>query len=351
MQNRRKEMLPKNQEKKDVFILFSDLDWTFSPIGISGYRDFVDILKNIKNQENVEVKFCAVSGRPADYVLSVMHTVRNICKEEGLENVVDYGVGEQGALLVDVNKSYNQEYLGDQNYTNLRKDIARILKENRYGNILSDEPGKRFTSSIHIDKDISKNMSKEQKLEIYDSIKRDILQKLGRKVEVSMSTNCIEFVMPEINKAKGINKVLELYSKKYKVKGIAFAGDNENDKHAILYFSKLAEVPGLKTHVFLPGNAVQSIHSNALEGWKEKNSKASENRILLAEKKYFKGVIHLMKKALEKGTLLTKEQGPTKAMDDLDYHMALRKKNRITGLSMKPNKKNKTQSGRSLHLI
>jgi hypothetical protein len=58
-----------------------------------------------------------------------------------------------------------------------------------------------------------------------------------------------------------------------------------------------------------------------------------------------------MKKALEKGTLLTKEQGPMKAMDDLDYHMAIKKKNCITSLSMKPNKKTKTQSGRSLHLI
>lgn len=313
--------------KKDAFVIFTDLDGTFSPIGLKGLREFIEVVKQIKQKENVDVKFCPVSGRPADYVLSVMHTVDNIAKEEGIERLAEYGAGEQGALMVESKKAYKQTFLGDSVYTNLKEDVSKVLSKNKYSDLLVDEEGKRFTCSIHIKKEVVDGLSMEKRNEIFEDIKKDLIKKLDKNIEIAMSHDCMEIMTPEISKANAINRLLGVLSRENNVKGMMYAGDAENDKTAVKYFSNLAEIPGLKSHVFLPGNAIEGIWSKSIEDWKQKNSKTSSNRILLGEKKNFAGVVELLKKELEKGTLVSKMDRPKKTQDDLDLYMEKGKKN------------------------
>ncbi len=91
------------KSKPRAFIIFTDLDGTFTPIGLEGLKDFADVVKEITERENVQVgklirrlgtfnsscndsprrvqvKFVPVSGRPCGYVLRVLHSVRDVLK-------------------------------------------------------------------------------------------------------------------------------------------------------------------------------------------------------------------------------------------------------------------------------
>jgi HAD superfamily hydrolase (TIGR01484 family) len=322
-----------DKPKKDVFVIFTDLDGTFSPVGIKGLQRFVDLVKALKQKENVDIKFCPVSGRPGDYVLSVMHMVRNVCKEEGLLDVAPHGIGEQGALLVDGIRSYRQVYLGNPQETSLKKEVEEILKKGPFWHMVVDEVGKRYTCSIHIKKEYAQNMTADQKQKIYDRIGRDILEKIKRKVSISMSHNCLEVMTPEISKAKAIARVLRLYQRLYHVRGMLFAGDAQNDKIAVKHFSHLSEIPGVPAHVFLPGNATSAITTKALEQWKEQNPNASINRIRQAKENYFEGVITLMYQAWRDGSLLSNTKPSSRSMDDLDLFMQRKNRKQEVGMS------------------
>jgi len=67
-------------EKPKAFVIFTDLDGTFTPIGIKGLVDFCEMVGEITRREKVQVKFVPVSGRPCGYVLRVLHEVRDILK-------------------------------------------------------------------------------------------------------------------------------------------------------------------------------------------------------------------------------------------------------------------------------
>ncbi len=46
--------------KPRAFIIFTDLDGTFTPIGLEGLKDFADVVKEITEREKVQViNFCS----------------------------------------------------------------------------------------------------------------------------------------------------------------------------------------------------------------------------------------------------------------------------------------------------
>lgn len=93
----------------------------------------------------------------------------------------------------------------------------------------------------------------------------------------------------EISKSKAIDTILAKYRLKYDVVGMCMCGDAENDKVALLHMSHLAEIPGVRAHVFTPSNAQHAVSTAVLERWKAQNPHASENRIRKAHLKLFKG--------------------------------------------------------------
>lgn len=91
-------------------------------------------------------------------------------------------------------------------------------------------------------------------------------------------------------------------------------GDAENDKVAIVYTSKLAEIPGMTAHVFEPANAQPVVDSAHLEGWKNKNRAASSHRIRKGDLTMFRGITHLIRDELEKGTLFGRGTGVRRSL-------------------------------------
>jgi HAD superfamily hydrolase (TIGR01484 family) len=305
--------------KGKAFIIFTDLDKTFVPYDYKkDVKDFLTLIRDIKNRENVDVKFCPISGRPGAYVRRLMHEWRDHAKMEGLQNIFEFGAGEQGAVIVDGKKSYQNYFLGNPEYTSLKKEVAEIVKKNKYGKFIADEDEKHFTCSLHIRDEIGEKLTGEQKKKIYQSLRDDVVHALGEeKAYASMAHNCLEVIPTGVSKHESINWIIHHYRKEYEIVGITFSGDAENDKSAISYVSKLAEIPGSKAHVFLPGNAVKEIDSMALEGWKEKNKNASANRIKNSDLPLFAGVIKLMRKALKENTLVSAGIKDWKTKDDL----------------------------------
>lgn len=91
------------------------------------------------------MKFVPVSGRPAGYVLRVLHECRDMLDGAGLPYVCDYGAAEQascrgtksftplqGAVIVDASRSYGPKYMGYSEHMNLKSQIAAILRKNEY---------------------------------------------------------------------------------------------------------------------------------------------------------------------------------------------------------------------------
>jgi hypothetical protein len=99
-------------------------------------------------------------------------------------------------------------------------------------------------------------------------------------------------------------------------------GDAENDKVALNYMSRMAEVrgvclfelahqhdvaaqvPGVRSHVFTPSNAQRAVSTSVLEGWKNRNKESSKNRIRKSQFALFKGITALVRDELSKNTLV-----------------------------------------------
>jgi hydroxymethylpyrimidine pyrophosphatase-like HAD family hydrolase len=311
--------------KPPAFIIFADLDGTFTPMDIQGKVDFADVVREIHEEGDIQVKFVPVSGRPSGYVLRVLHDTRDMLSGMDVGQVCDYGAAEQGALLVDSSRSYGPQYIGNSSNLGLKQRVAEIIKRNKFASIVKDEPDKIYTCSIHIINEAKANMDHAAQRKVYESIRDDILMELDKStLDISMSHNCMEVMSKEISKAKAIDVLLDRYRKDYNVVGMLYAGDAENDKNAIIYTSKLAEIPGMTAHVFEPANAQAVVDSDHLEGWKVKNKSCTKNRIRKGDFRMFKGITALIRDELAKGSLFGRGTGIKKSVDD--DALVLRKK-------------------------
>jgi hydroxymethylpyrimidine pyrophosphatase-like HAD family hydrolase len=264
------------EKRPPVFLIFADLDGTFTPMDIEGKIDFLSVIREIQEKEGVMVKFIPVSGRPAGYVLRLLHEVRDMLSGMDIHGVCDYGAAEQGAVIVDSKRSYGPHYMGDPDHVNLKAQIAEIIANNEHHEIISDEPDKLYTCSIHIKNEAKEHMTHEQQFEVYNSVKKQVLEKFGEGVlNISMSHNCMEVMHKEISKSEAMHTLIRNYAADFNVVGFLYAGDAENDKIAMEFVSKYAELRGINAHNFVPGNAQDAILSHKLEPWKHRNRKTS----------------------------------------------------------------------------
>lgn len=309
------------KRKPKAFIVFTDLDNTFTPITPRESIKFAELMKEIQEKENVSIKFCPISGRPADYVVGVMNMLKPALKDVGIENATEYGAGEQGGILVDASRAYVQKYIGNGENEGLKQEILKVVQNSKYSSIVADEPGKRFTCSFHIKDEIEKNLSSEQVEEIYSGLRKLLTDNFGKKISLAKASDCLEAMPKEVSKATALKTIFEVYQRQYDIVGITYSGDAENDKEAVKYVSKLAEIPGVKANVFLPSNANDIISSKSIESWKNKiESAGSKNRILKGNEKFFIGVMNLMKESLEKGDLVGKGISKWETRDDISLN-------------------------------
>lgn len=293
------------EPKPKAFIMFADLDGTFTPMDLEGKQDFVKIVREIQEQTGCHVKFVPVSGRPCGYVLRVLHDTRDMLAGVGVQNVCDYGAAEQGAVIVDSSRSYDQRYLGWEEHKTLKAEVGRILRKNKHWPIISDEPDKLYTCSIHIKNEAKAKMSREEQQEVYLSCKHDICAVFGdNALSIAMSHNCMEVMHKEISKSYAMNILLTKYQRHFNITGLCMCGDAENDKIAMNYVSRLAEIPGVQAHVFTPANAQKAVSTSILEFWKNKNPHSSLHRIRKGPKNLFLGVTWLIRDELANGTLI-----------------------------------------------
>lgn len=174
---------------------------------------------------NLKVKFVPVSGRPAGYVLRVLHDTRDMLSSMDVGKVCDFGAAEQGALLVDCSRSYGPQFIGDTKNLGLKQKIDKIIKANPFAKIVKDEPDKIYTCSIHIVNEAKAKMDHAAQRKVYESIRDDIWMEFGKDtLDISMSHNCMEVMSKEISKAKAVDVLLWRYRQDYNVVGMLYAG-------------------------------------------------------------------------------------------------------------------------------
>lgn len=287
-----------------AFLIFADLDGTFTPIDLHGWQDFVSIVKETIAREKVCIKFIPVSGRPAGYVLRVVHSIRDILKGDNIDKVCEFGAAEQGAVIVDSSRSYGPLVTIKAENCGLKPKIAQILQKNKYSAIISDEPDKMYTCSIHIKNESKEHMTNEQQRAVYFSVKDDVEAKFGKNtLNLSMAHNCMEVMTNDVSKARAIDILVRHYAREYNIVGLCYCGDAENDKIAMSHVSKLAEIPGINAHNFTPGNAQEAISSRKIENWKYKNVWAHEHYVEKAEPDLFIGISCLIRQAMDQKRL------------------------------------------------
>jgi HAD superfamily hydrolase (TIGR01484 family) len=329
--------------KEKAFVIFTDLDGTFMPLDMKTMKKFVKLAKNIEKKENVKTIFCPVSGRPGEYVVGVANTIKAFFGKN-MEHMFKYAVGEQGAILRDVRNGSKQEYLGlDKGGVPVRKAIEEIINKKNYtvrkgkfkdkkipfSQIFQDEPGKIFTSSIHIKEKLPSYMEEVNSKEIYQALRDAIIKSpIGDKIDITMASDCLEVMSKKVSKAIAVKAVLERIQKKYDVKGISYAGDGENDKTAINYFTKLGEILGVKANVYTPSNSQKAISTETLETKKVTENPHLKRRIKKGSKKFFAGVLELMKKDLLAGNLVSKYKPLGKIADDTILYKIRKEQNK-----------------------
>ncbi len=160
-------------------------------------------------------------------------------------------------MIVDAKRSYGPRYMGHDNHRNLKSIISGIIKKNEYCRIIADEPDKLYTCSIHIKNEAKKKMTEEEQQQVYISVRNDIWKVFGQDgLFIAMAHNCMEVrghtrartctytqvMHKEISKAKAIEVILTSYRRVYDIVGMCMCGDAENDKVALNYMSRMAEV-------------------------------------------------------------------------------------------------------------
>lgn len=298
--------------KKKAYIVLTDLDGSFTPIVSEEMATFAKLMKSIQDKENVAVKFAPVSGRNADYLSAIMGIVKWEFDKVGVKDAIDYGAAEQGAVIQYANSPVARLSLAKPESKALIADIKCIFNESKFAKIMDYHPTNEYDMAFLLKSAVvkswkqDKNGEKEHKEAIYKKFKDYMLQKIGNRADVVYS-GCIEITPPEIGKDKAINWILSQYQKDYDIVGVTYYGDSENDKKAIEYMAKLAEIPGIKFKTYIPSDAKKEIESANVEGWKVNNKnvhslpsvfRASPGNVRS------RGLVELMEKDLKNETLL-----------------------------------------------
>lgn len=307
-----------------ILVIFSDLDKTFNPIGLLGKAKFIELVKKIQENEKIKVKFCPISGRPGDYVMGIMDSLEGDFSEAGVENIIDYGAGEQGGVIIQ-NRLHKHTYIGQDK--DLKHMIQKVVENSKFKDLIVEEVGCRYSCTYALLGDSIKNLSTQERIDLCSELRNTIHRELEDRVETQQTKFYLEVTPKGVGKDKAISWIMNEYHKKYEIVGISFSGDGANDIKAVDYVSRLSEIPGIKANVFLPSNAQRFLESEEIEAWKEKIKNVSKgSRIKKGDKPYFEGVMQLINEAYQEKSLIETRKKATRTMDDL----ALLKKSTYT---------------------
>ena len=305
------------------YIIFSDLDHTVIPLDTRGIDRFAQLIRSIQTKGQCSVRFVPISGRSSDYVRCFCHTLRTNFRLLGpdLDGVIDLASGEQGATVIDCDKSYHVEYLGDADEADLKLKVVALLQTlpPALKAIIRDEPAKLYTCSLHITTEAAATMSPDQKQECFAAVQAHMEAGLGKGVAVyEMSHKTLEVMPRSVSKSHALRHLLRHYHAQTDVSALSYSGDAPNDRECIEYVTRLAEVPGVCVHAFLPSNAHPSLSSSALEGCKDRLKCPHEcvEKAPAEGRPYWHGVMDLIEAALEAGTLLGQGQGQGQGQGD-----------------------------------
>jgi HAD superfamily hydrolase (TIGR01484 family) len=291
-------MFMKNQK---ALLLFTDIDETLLPIDIKSLKKFINLIKKIQVKENIMIKLCPISGRQPLYVKGIMNFLNGLFENEGIKNFCEIGAGEQGSIIVKNTEPEQLIYLATREDAILKQNISHAFKQNALSKYFSQSPQNVIINTFSLKDEFKEKMTPKLKLYILSRLKKDLELQFKDKIAISNVVDCLEVAPQNMGKDIAIQNILEEYSKRFDILGITYSGDSENDLRAVQFLANLSKSTKMKVHVFLPSNAYPCLESSQIETF-QKNLK--KNCIKKSNYQLFNGVLDLLRKEFDKGSLL-----------------------------------------------
>lgn len=309
-------------KKKKLFIFFTDIDGTLLPMNISQMQELSNVMLRISNKDEIQIKICPISGRPSNYVLATMDILQTLMDDVGVVNAVDYGGGEQGGIIVyGGTRPYNREYIGKDISFKLKRQIDTFFNNSSLKDKFVCDPDTKVINSFVLKSKLYTSLNEIEREKLYDELIGELQKEFGNKVKY-VKSGAVELCPHGVSKDNAIKWILDQYQKEYDICGIVYSGDSDNDKEAIKYISKLAEIPGTKAYSFLPSNARTSIRSENIEKWKDRLVDSGAKRsIIVGEGKYLDGILGAMKQYISNNELIYNRIEELKTKDDFGVCM------------------------------
>jgi HAD superfamily hydrolase (TIGR01484 family) len=304
--------------KKKAFLICTDLDNTFLPISTQTLQNLISLIKDIKQKHDIEVKLCPITGRPPQFTCGVMHFLKGTFEQDGLENVVEVGAADQGGVFVYHAQPYKNRILARSNAKEWVAELDETMLKSSFGKYFEKDRDTWVIGVYMIHDKYMKIWSKEKVEDIIQQAKAFLEEKCKGQITVTPWKHFLEVAPLEVGKDNALREILAHYQKTFNVVGITYSGDAPNDLKAISYLTKFSEIPGIRSHVFLPQNAVECVRDLKIEEWKEPLEKFGARKVMhLSDKKYFDGVVELLAQKYEEGHLFGEGCTIEKAKDDL----------------------------------
>lgn len=313
-----------NMLKEKIFLMLSDIDNTITPTSDEARVEFAQFAKKMKDENNVSLKFCPISGRAPEHVSLVMKELNKPFEAVGLPETVVLGAADQGGVYAYRGDSKRNRPIAKVDEV-LRKDISEAVFSSSVSEYFYEETGTKAINVFQVKSEYVAGLSKERAEEFFreklDYLKIYMEKLFGKKIHLSRFANnevgVLEIVPHGVGKDVAIKKLFEKFQKNYDIVGMCYCGDHENDLKAIDYMSRLAEVPGIKTHIFLPKNAQECTKNPEIKVWQDKIGDKSQGRVIRQGNfDTLKGVLDAMKGEYYKGNLIGQGMSRKFSVDD-----------------------------------
>ena len=298
--------------KEKIFLMLSDVDNTITPTSEAVKAEFSQFAKEMKENENVELKFCPISGRDSEHISNIMKELNKPFEKSGLPQTIEIGVSDQGGVYAFREDPSRNRPIQKIDET-LRKDIKTTFQKADVSKYFFEELNTKVINIFTVKPECIQNLSRKNAeaflKEKLNLLKVYMLKHLGKKIHISEFNNSevgvLEVVPQGIGKDIGVQKLIERFQKKYNIVGMCYCGDHENDLKAIDYMSRLAEVEGIKINIFLPKNAKEITKSPHIRVWQDKMGDISRGRVIRQGNfDTLKGILDAMKREYNKGNLI-----------------------------------------------
>jgi HAD superfamily hydrolase (TIGR01484 family) len=304
--------------------MLTDVDNTITPTDETTKIQFANFAKELKEKNNVSLFICPISGRDSSHVSMVMEELDKPFQKVGLPNTVEIGAGDQGGVYAFRGRPEKNRPI-EKIDNNIRSLVRDTFKNSTYSKFFSEEEKTKVINIFEIKSEYIKGMSKEDASKFLkvklDALKSHMEEGLGKKVHISQYSNhevgVLEVVPKGVGKHVAINKLFSLYQKRFDIVGMCYCGDHENDMKAINYMSKLAEVGGIKTHIFIPKNAKECTKHPKIEDWQIRMGNLSRGKVIRQGRfDTLKGILEVMKNEYYKGSLIGEGLKLKRSQDD-----------------------------------